>query len=70
MSPVFGNVRAVLELAEPMVVPKLMAYIGMVVQMDQDYEGLGWVRYNSAFRRQAAPSGNKKWSWSTAPSLQ
>ena len=58
----FGTYVAVLAPAEPMVVPELMAYMGMVVRMAQDYEGLGWVRYDSAFRRQAALSGNKKWS--------
>ena len=36
--------------------------MGIIVRVSQDYEGLGWVRYDSAFRRQAALSGNKKWS--------
>ena len=58
----FGTYVAVLAPAEPMVVPELMAYMGMVVRMVQDYEGLGWVRYDSAFRRQTALSGNNKWS--------
>ena len=30
--------------------------------MSQDFAGLAWVRYDAAFRRQAAISGNKKWS--------
>ena len=47
---------------EPHTVPELMAYMGIIVRVSQDYEGLGWVRYDSTFRRQAALSGNKKWS--------
>ena len=30
--------------------------------MSQDYEGLGWVQYDAAFRRQAALTQNKRWS--------
>ena len=57
----FLTYMAVLAPADPMMVPELMAYMGMVVRMAQDYEGLGWVRYHFAFRRQAVLSGNKKW---------
>jgi len=39
-----------------------MAYMGIITRVSQDYEGLGWVRYDSAFQRQAALSGNRKWS--------
>ena len=39
-----------------------MAYMGIIIRVSQDYEGLDWVRYDSAFRRQAALSGNWKWS--------
>ena len=28
----------------------------------QDYSGLAWVRYDAAFRRQAALMGNRRWS--------
>ena len=58
----FGTCVAVLAPHEPHTVPELMAYMGIIVRVSQDYEGLGWVRYVSAFRRQAALSGNKKWS--------
>ena len=39
---------------EPHTVPELMAYIGIIIRVSQDYEGLGWVRYDLAFRQQAA----------------
>ncbi len=58
----FRTYVAVLATHEPTVVPELMAYMGLIIRVSQDYEGLGWVRYDSAFRRQAALSGNKKWS--------
>ena len=58
----FGTYVAVLAPCEPRTVPELMAYMGTIVRVSQDYEGLGWVRYDSAFRRQAALSGNRRWS--------
>ena len=57
----FGTYVAVLVPAEPLVVPELMAYMGIILRVSQDYEGLDWVRYDSAFQRQAALSGNRKW---------
>ena len=58
----FGTYVAVLSTHEPAVVPEMMAYMGIISRVSQDYEGLGWVRYDSAFRRQAALSDNWKWS--------
>ena len=45
---------AVLAPGEPQVIPELMAYLNLILRVSQDYEGLGWMRYDSAFRRQAA----------------
>ena len=58
----YGLYVAVLAPSEPQVIPELMAYMGLILRVSQGYEGLGWVRYDSAFRRQAALTGNKKWS--------
>ena len=58
----YSSFVAVLAPSEPQAVPELMAYQNLIVRASQDYEGLGWVRYDSAFRRQAALTGNKKWS--------
>ena len=57
-----GTCVAVLAPCEPQTVPELMAYMSTIVRVSQDYEGLGWVMYNLALRRQAALSGNSKWS--------
>ncbi len=43
--------------AAPSMIPELMAYMAMMVQVSQDYPGLAWVRYDTAFRRQAALTG-------------
>jgi len=40
----FSSFVAVLALAEPLVVPKLMAHLNLIVRVSQDYEGLGWVQ--------------------------
>ena len=58
----FGTYVVVLSPSEPHTVPELMAYMGIIIRVSQDYDGLGWVWYDLAFRRQAALSGNKKWS--------
>ena len=49
-------------LQEPHALPELMAYMAFTIRVSQDYEGLGWVWYDLAFRQQAALSGNRKWS--------
>ncbi len=40
-------------------VPELMAYLVTISRVSQDFAGVAWV---AAFRRQAAISGNRKWS--------
>lgn len=39
--------------------PELMAYLVTISRVSQDF---AWVRYDAAFRRQAAITENKKWS--------
>ena len=46
----------------PSRIPELMAYQANIVRASQDYTGLAWVRYDSAFRRQAALTGLTWWS--------
>ena len=53
---------SVLGPAYPTAIPELMAYMTLIVRCSQDYAGLAWVRYDMAFRRQAAIAGNRKWS--------
>ena len=58
----FGTYVSVLGPVYPSAIPEMMAYMNLIVRCSQDYEGLAWVRYDMAFRRQAAASGNKRWS--------
>ncbi len=46
----------------PRLAPELRAYQSTIVRMSQDFVGLAWVRYAAAFRRQAALTGNTRWS--------
>ena len=39
-----------------------MAYMVTITRVSRDFAGLAWVRYDALFRRQAATTGNKKWS--------
>ena len=41
---------------------ELMAYMVTITRVSKDYSGLAWVRYDSAFRRQAANTKNWKLS--------
>ena len=46
----------------PELIPELMAYLATIVRVSQDYSGMAWVRYDAAFRRQAALTSNRRWS--------
>ena len=46
----------------PHLIPELMAYMATIVRVSQDFAGLAWVRYDAAFRRQAALINNVRWS--------
>lgn len=46
----------------PEAVPELMSYMVSIVRASEDYDGLAWVRYDAAYRRQAAANRNSKWS--------
>ena len=39
-----------------------MAYLITITRVSQDFTGVAWVRYDTAFRRKAANMGNRKWS--------
>ena len=38
-----------------------MAYLVHISRVQEDWPGLGWVRYDMAFCRQAAVTGNRQW---------
>ena len=46
----------------PQAISKLMAYMSLIIQCSQDYEGLSWIHYDMSFCHQAAASGNRNWS--------
>ena len=58
----FGSYVAVLTPGRPQLIPEMMAYMSTIIRVSQDYTGLAWVRYDAAFRRQAALTGNDRWS--------
>ena len=58
----FCTYVSVLSSKSPEVVPELMAYLVTITRVSQDFSGLAWVRYDAAFRRQAAITGNRRWS--------
>ena len=58
----YGTYVSVRAASNPALIAELMAYMIMIVRTSQDFAGLAWVRYDAAFRRQAALTGNTQWS--------
>ena len=58
----FGAYVSVRAPPAPHLIPELMAYMATIVRVSQDFSGLAWVRYDTAFRRQAALARNDRWS--------
>ena len=46
---------AVLTPQEPQVIPDIMAYMGFIINVSQDHEGLGWVRYRLSLQTAGSP---------------
>ncbi len=58
----FALYCGVLGRQEATAIPELMAYTITISRAHQEFAGLAWVRYDTAFRRNAAVTGNRKWS--------
>ena len=58
----FAIYVAVMSGKHPGAVPQLMSNMVSIIRAAEDYAGLAWVRYDAAYRRQAAASGNRAWS--------
>jgi hypothetical protein len=58
----YGTYVAVRATGAPEMIPEMMAYQTTIARVSQDYAGLAWMRYDAAFRRQAALTGNTHWS--------
>ena len=58
----FAIYVGVLSAKHPEAVPELMSYMVAIIRASEDYAGLAWVRYDAAYRRQAAANYNRKWS--------
>ena len=54
----FATYVGVLAGTSPEAIPELMAYLVHIMRVSQDFGSLAWVNYDSAFRRQAASTGN------------
>ena len=46
----------------PAEVVELLAYMAHIHKTSQEFAGKAWVEYDATFRRQAASSGNRRWS--------
>ena len=64
----FTTYAGILGQHHPAFIPELMAYITTISTAVQDFDGQAWVRYDTAYRRWVAASGNLRWS-SVNPSI-
>ena len=58
----FASLTSALSTKYPAMVPEFMAYQSTIIKCYKDYDGLGWVQYDRAFRRQVAITKNLNWS--------
>lgn len=58
----FATYTSVLSGPYPTAVPELLAYLIFILRTSQDFGGVAWVTYDTAFRRQAFITGNRLWS--------
>ena len=56
----YASLVALLAQQYPMQTPQFIAYLVTIVRAHRNFEGLGWVVYDTAYRRQAAV-WSKKW---------
>ena len=57
--PEFSNIyQSVMSTAHSQAAPELLAYLIFTLCASQDFEGVAWVTYDTAFRHQAAITGN------------
>ena len=58
-----ASLTSVLSTKYPTMVPEFMVYQStIIIKCYKDYDGLGWVQYDRAFRRQVAITKNLNWS--------
>ena len=58
----YASLVAVLAQQYPMQTPQFMAYLATIVRAHRNFEGLGWVVYDTAYRRQAAARKDLNWA--------
>ena len=58
----FASYVAVLSQTQPQSTPHLMAYMATIIRCHKKFEGLGWVVYDSAYRRRAARQRDLNWA--------
>jgi hypothetical protein len=58
----FASLVSTLSTKYPEMVPEFLAYQSTIIKCYKDYDGLTWVQYDRAFRRQVAIIKNLNWS--------
>ena len=58
----FGALVSVLSTRYPDKVPEFMAYQATIIKCSREFEGLGWLQYDRAYRRQVAMTKEVNWS--------
>ena len=58
----FSAMVGVLSRIFPQAVPELMVYQATMMKCSKDFDGIAWVQYDRAFRRQAPQTKSLSWS--------
>ncbi len=57
----YAALVGVLSTRYPQVLPSLMAYQAIITKASKEFDGVGWVQYDRAFKRQAAVTKDLQW---------
>ena len=58
----FGVYVSIRGMQSPTSIPEFMAYMSMVVRVNQEYAGMGWLNYDTLYRKHAALKRDTNWS--------
>ena len=58
----FGIYVSIRGTQSPTSIPEFMAYMSMIVKINQEYAGMAWLNYDTLYRKHAALKKDTKWS--------
>ena len=64
-----ASVFCIWGMQSPTSIPEFMAYMSMIVRINQQYAGMAWLNYDTLYRKHAALKKDTKWSVINTPGV-